>query len=112
MLILCDFNYSVQRQTKKFAQAFDGDLSKVPVSELIGRALGEVAPSLLLTSLSETAAFLLGGISTMPAVRAFSFYAGTAVFYNFLLQVSCHEVHIVCVPFINLHVAVLVSVCY
>lgn len=58
------------------------------MDELIGRALGEVAPSLLLTSFSETAAFLLGGISTMPAVRSFSFYAGVAVFFNFLLQVS------------------------
>lgn len=77
-----------KRQAKKFSKMFEGDLSKIPVDELIGRALGEVAPSLLLTSLSETAAFLLGGISTMPAVRAFSFYAGLAVFFNFLLQVG------------------------
>ncbi|XP_065898211.1 NPC intracellular cholesterol transporter 1-like isoform X1 [Dysidea avara] len=59
-----------------------------PVNLLIGDALGEVAPSILLTSLTETAAFLLGGISTMPAVRTFSFFAGTAVFINFLLQIS------------------------
>ena len=58
------------------------------MKELIGRSVGEVAPSLLLTSLSETAAFLLGGVSTMPAVRSFSFYAGVAVFFNFLLQVG------------------------
>ncbi len=69
---------------KKYAKHLD----RVPVSELIGRALGEVAPSLLLTSLSESAAFLLGGISTMPAVKSFSFYAGVAVFFNFLLQVG------------------------
>ncbi len=69
---------------KKYATHLD----RVPVSELIGRALGEVAPSLLLTSLSESAAFLLGGISTMPAVKSFSFYAGVAVFFNFLLQVA------------------------
>ena len=110
MCLYIVLDYSIQRQTKKFAKAFDGDLSKVPVSELIGRALGEVAPSLLLTSLSETAAFLLGGISTMPAVRAFSFYAGTAVFYNFLLQVSPVMKYIVFVC-VNLHVAVLASVC-
>ena len=58
------------------------------MKELIGRSVGEVAPSLLLTSLSETAAFLLGGVSNMPAVRSFSFYAGVAVFFNFLLQVG------------------------
>lgn len=56
--------------------------------ELIGRAIAEVAPSLLLTSLSETTAFLLGAISSMPAVRTFSLYAGVAVFFNFMLQVS------------------------
>ena len=62
-------------------------MSIVPREEIIGRTIAEVAPSLLLTSLSETAAFLLGGISTIPAVGTFSFYAGIAVFLNFLLQV-------------------------
>ena len=78
----------VQRQLKKFAPHLD----RVPVPELIGRALGDVAPSLMLTALSETAAFLLGGISTMPAVKSFSFYAGTAVFLNFLLQVCVDSI--------------------
>ena len=79
---------SSQREACKFAKHHKGDLSRVCVKELIGRSVGEVAPSLLLTSLSETAAFLLGGVSTMPAVRSFSFYAGVAVFFNFLLQVG------------------------
>lgn len=60
-------------------------------ADLMGRAIAEVAPSLLLTSLSETTAFLLGGISSMPAVRTFSLYAGVAVFFNFLLQVCFLE---------------------
>ena len=47
----------------------------------------EVAPSLTLTASSESSAFLLGAISTMPAVRTFSLYAGVAVFFNFILQV-------------------------
>ena len=59
----------------------------MPVDYQIGRALGEVAPSLLLTATSESAAFLLGAISSMPAVRSFSLYAGVAVFFNFVLQV-------------------------
>ena len=59
----------------------------MPVDYQIGRALGEVAPSLLLTAMSESAAFLLGAISSMPAVRSFSLYAGVAVFFNFVLQV-------------------------
>ena len=57
------------------------------VYQLVGRALGEVAPFVILTASSESAAFLLGAISTMPAVRTFSLYAGVAVFFNFILQV-------------------------
>ena len=87
-VILNDIHPFLQREACKFAKHHKGDLSGVCVRELIGRTVGEVAPSLLLTSLSEMAAFLLGGVSTMPAVRSFSFYAGVAVFFNFLLQVS------------------------
>jgi Niemann-Pick C1 protein len=71
--------------------AYEREERKTPhcdVNTLIGRSLAEVAPSLLLTSSSESAAFLLGAISSMPAVRAFSLYAGVAVFFNFLLQIS------------------------
>ena len=60
----------------------------IPTSEIIGRAVGDVAPSLLLTGLAETAAFLLGAVSTMPAVKNFSLCAGAAVFFNLLLQLS------------------------
>ncbi|XP_072021310.1 NPC intracellular cholesterol transporter 1-like [Amphiura filiformis] len=55
----------------------------------VGRVLGDVAPSMLLTSLSESVAFFLGALSNMPAVKAFSLYAATAVFIDFLLQISC-----------------------
>ena len=78
----------MQRQIRKFADARDGDVRDISPKDLIGRTIAEVAPSLLLTSMSETTAFLLGAISTMPAVRTFSLYAGVAVFFNFLLQIS------------------------
>nr|CAB3264418.1 Niemann-Pick C1 protein [Phallusia mammillata] len=55
----------------------------------LGRILGEVAPSMFMSSLSETIAFFLGGLSTMPAVRTFSMFAGLAVFCDFLLQITC-----------------------
>ncbi|XP_074843385.1 NPC intracellular cholesterol transporter 1 isoform X2 [Carettochelys insculpta] len=55
----------------------------------IGRILGDVAPSILLSSFSETVAFFLGTLSTMPAVRTFSLFAGMAVFIDFLLQITC-----------------------
>ncbi|XP_035285995.1 NPC intracellular cholesterol transporter 1 [Anguilla anguilla] len=65
---------------------------RMPQEELhqqIGRILGDVAPSMLLSSLSETVAFFLGALSSMPAVRTFSLFAGLAVFIDFLLQISC-----------------------
>ncbi|KFR11742.1 Niemann-Pick C1 protein, partial [Opisthocomus hoazin] len=55
----------------------------------IGRVLGDVAPSMFLSSLSETVAFFLGTLSTMPAVRTFSLFAGMAVLIDFILQVTC-----------------------
>ncbi|XP_041087917.1 NPC1-like intracellular cholesterol transporter 1 [Polyodon spathula] len=58
------------------------------MEEHIGRVLGNVAPSMLLCSLSESICFFLGALSTMPAVRSFALYAALAVFLDFLLQMS------------------------
>jgi len=57
--------------------------------EQLGRVLGEVAPGIFMSALSETIAFFLGGLSNMPAVRTFSMFAGLAVFCDFLLQITC-----------------------
>lgn len=57
--------------------------------EHIGRILGRVGPSMLLTSVSESCCFFLGGLSGMPAVRAFALYAGMALLFDFLLQITC-----------------------
>ena len=73
---------------KKIADKYGCNWKDIPTAEIIGRAVGDVAPSLLLTGLSETSAFLLGAVSIMPAVRTFSLAAGTAVFFNLLLQLS------------------------
>uniref|UniRef100_A0A1A8RVZ4 Niemann-Pick disease, type C1 n=1 Tax=Nothobranchius rachovii TaxID=451742 RepID=A0A1A8RVZ4_9TELE len=65
---------------------------RLPHEELhqqIGRILGDIAPSILLSSFSETLVFFLGALSNMPAVRTFSLFAGLAVFIDFLLQISC-----------------------
>ncbi|XP_061588491.1 NPC intracellular cholesterol transporter 1 [Cololabis saira] len=65
---------------------------RMPQEELhqqIGRILGEIAPSMFLSSFSETVAFFLGALTNMPAVRTFSLFAGLAVFIDFLLQISC-----------------------
>ncbi|XP_069778710.1 NPC intracellular cholesterol transporter 1 [Narcine bancroftii] len=67
----------------------DKRLLNESLDQQIGRVLGEVAPSIFLSSFSETVAFFLGTLSTMPAVRSFSMFAGMAVFIDFLLQISC-----------------------
>nr|CAI5857528.1 unnamed protein product [Callosobruchus analis] len=58
-------------------------------AEHIGRTLGQVGPSMLLTSVSESCCFFLGTLSDMPAVRAFALYAGMALLFDFLLQITC-----------------------
>jgi Niemann-Pick C1 protein len=55
----------------------------------IGRTLGRVGPSMLLTSVSESCCFFLGSLSDMPAVKAFALYAGMALLFDFLLQITC-----------------------
>lgn len=58
-------------------------------AEHVGRILGKVGPSMLLTSVSESCCFFLGGLSDMPAVKAFALYAGMALIIDFLLQITC-----------------------
>ncbi|XP_047446163.1 NPC intracellular cholesterol transporter 1 [Mugil cephalus] len=67
----------------------DERLQHEQLHQQIGRILGDIAPSMFLSSFSETVAFFLGALSNMPAVRTFSLFAGLAVFIDFLLQISC-----------------------
>ncbi|KAK3863989.1 hypothetical protein Pcinc_030288, partial [Petrolisthes cinctipes] len=55
---------------------------------LIGKAVGAVGPSMLLSSVSQSCCFFLGALSDMPAVRAFAMYAGMSLLINFLLQMT------------------------
>ncbi|XP_045599386.1 NPC intracellular cholesterol transporter 1 [Procambarus clarkii] len=56
--------------------------------QLIGRAVGAVGPSMLLSSISQSCCFFLGALSDMPAVRAFAMYAGMSLLINFVLQMT------------------------
>jgi len=58
-------------------------------AEHVGRIVGEVAPSMLLSSVSESTCFFLGALSDMPAVRAFALYAGMALLVDFIMQITC-----------------------
>lgn len=65
---------------------------KIPgesVEMCVSRVVSKVGPSILLTSISESIAFLLGALTPMPAVRIFSLYASLSVFLDFLLQITC-----------------------
>ncbi|XP_074593039.1 NPC intracellular cholesterol transporter 1-like isoform X2 [Brevipalpus obovatus] len=57
--------------------------------EQIGRVVGEIAPSMLLSSLSMSSCFFIGALTPMPAVRMFALYAAVALVINFILQMTC-----------------------
>ena len=57
--------------------------------ECLATTISQVGPSILLTAISESVAFLLGALTPMPAVQIFSLYAFMAVFIDFLLQITC-----------------------
>uniref|UniRef100_A0A093UN78 Niemann-Pick type C-related protein 1 n=1 Tax=Talaromyces marneffei PM1 TaxID=1077442 RepID=A0A093UN78_TALMA len=58
------------------------------IDERIGRALGRMGPSILLSAITETVAFAMGIFVGMPAVKNFAAYAAGAVFINAILQVT------------------------
>lgn len=58
------------------------------VETRIGKALGRMGPSILLSASTEIVAFALGAAVGMPAVRNFAIYAAGAVLVNALLQVT------------------------
>lgn len=72
-------------------QAFQRDerLPEEKLTEQIGRVVGEVAPSMMLSSLSMSSCFFIGAVTDMPAVKLFALYAGVALLINFFLQMTC-----------------------
>ncbi|CAH8527108.1 unnamed protein product [Dicrocoelium dendriticum] len=58
------------------------------VEARMAQTMSRVGPSILLSSAAESTAFFCGSITSVPAVRIFSLYAGVAVVFNFLLQLS------------------------
>ena len=58
------------------------------VETRIGKALGRMGPSILLSASTETIAFALGIFVGMPAVKNFAAYAAGAVLINALLQIT------------------------
>ncbi|EGG21969.1 Niemann-Pick C type protein [Cavenderia fasciculata] len=74
-----------------YVTAYDSNTrssAKPPIELTLARAMARVGPSMALASLSESLAFLLGTITKMPAVVAFSAYASVAILFDFLLQIT------------------------
>ncbi|KAJ3998282.1 patched family-domain-containing protein [Lentinula boryana] len=61
--------------------------SYLPPPARIALTLSLIGPSILLSTLAEAVAFLLGALVPMPAVRNFALYAAAGVVINGLLQV-------------------------
>ncbi|XP_023224398.1 Niemann-Pick C1 protein-like [Centruroides sculpturatus] len=72
-------------------QAFQRDerLPEEKLPDQIGRVVGDVAPSMMLSSLSMSSCFFIGAVTDMPAVKLFALYAGVALLINFFLQMTC-----------------------
>ena len=60
----------------------------IDVDERIALTLKEVGPSITLSALSETVAFSLGAVVSMPAVNSFAGLSAVAVFVDFLMQIT------------------------
>ncbi|XP_068081512.1 NPC intracellular cholesterol transporter 1 homolog 1b isoform X2 [Anabrus simplex] len=66
----------------------EGRRSDESFEQHVGRTLGKVGPSMLLTTMSESTCFLIGTLSDMPAVKTFAQYATVALILDFLLQIT------------------------
>lgn len=64
------------------------DIIPQNIEERISIVIGDVGPSLLLASLSESACFLIGTLTPMPAVRVFAMTASLALLVDFILQLT------------------------
>lgn len=62
------------------------------VEDQIARVVGKVGPSMLLSGVTQSVAFLLSAMTPMPGVRAFSLYASLAIILNFIMQITCFVV--------------------
>eukprot|EP01087_Luapelamoeba_hula_P018260 TRINITY_DN5868_c0_g1_i1.p1 TRINITY_DN5868_c0_g1~~TRINITY_DN5868_c0_g1_i1.p1 ORF type:complete len:1312 (+),score=147.15 TRINITY_DN5868_c0_g1_i1:59-3994(+) len=68
---------------------FERTNPNLAVEDRMTQTMEKVASSMTLASLSEALAFLLGSLTRMPAVEAFAYYASVAIFFDFVLQITC-----------------------
>ncbi|CAM9203139.1 unnamed protein product [Chrysoparadoxa australica] len=68
--------------------AFEATDPTLPVEERMSRALGRCGLSVTYTSVTDCFALLLGSMSSLPAVEYFCYYMGTAIIFDYILQVT------------------------
>lgn len=61
---------------------------KLTVDERMGLAYSDAATSITITSLTDALAFCIGSITPLPAVRVFCLYAGVAITFDYLFQIT------------------------
>eukprot|EP00937_MAST-01D_sp_MAST-1D-sp2_P002566 g2566.t1 len=60
----------------------------MPAPERVSRALSVAGGSIMLTSVTDLVAFLIGSTTVIPALHSFCVFAGVAVLFDFGLQVT------------------------
>eukprot|EP00004_Rigifila_ramosa_P004099 TRINITY_DN1451_c0_g1_i2.p1 TRINITY_DN1451_c0_g1~~TRINITY_DN1451_c0_g1_i2.p1 ORF type:complete len:1062 (-),score=261.65 TRINITY_DN1451_c0_g1_i2:615-3377(-) len=68
---------------------FDRTDVNLPIPQRLGQTLASVGVSMTAASISETFAFLLGALTEMPAVQAFTLYAALSIAVGYILQITC-----------------------
>ncbi|CAN0203161.1 unnamed protein product [Ascophyllum nodosum] len=68
--------------------AFDHTDPDLPVEERVALGLKRCGSSVTYTSLTNFVSFMLGSTSSLPAVEYFCLYAGTAILFDYFLQVT------------------------
>jgi len=68
--------------------SFDRTPESAPMGQRVAVALSHAGPSITLTSLTDFAAFMIGSLTSLPALAAFCQYAAVGVLFCFILQVG------------------------
>ena len=74
-------------QERKFALKKD-TLTPDEAIDVLAGCVSDIGGSLIITGLCEVSAFALGALTSMPAVRAFSFFTAIAIASNLVLQMT------------------------
>ncbi|XP_072049089.1 patched domain-containing protein 3-like [Amphiura filiformis] len=61
---------------------------RLAVEERMGLAYLDAAVSITITSVTDALAFCIGAITPLPAVRIFCLYAGVAIIFDYLFQIT------------------------